>query len=48
MMVILFRSKLRGAAGEDYAQMDREMEAHARAFSGFVDVKGFKAETASG
>jgi heme-degrading monooxygenase HmoA len=44
MMVILFRSKLTDAAGEDYARMDREMEAHARAFPGFVDVKGFTAK----
>ena len=44
MMVILFRSKLTAAAGEDYAQMAEEMEAHARTFPGFVDVKAFKAE----
>lgn len=44
MMVILFRSKLTDAAGDDYARMSDEMEAHARTFPGFVDVKGFKAE----
>lgn len=44
MMVILFRSKLTDAAGDDYAQMAEEMEAHARTFPGFVDVKAFKAE----
>ena len=44
MMVILFRSKLTDAAGDDYKRMDAEMEAHARAFPGFVDVKGFKAD----
>ena len=44
MMVILFRSKLTDAAGDDYKRMDTEMEAHARAFPGFVDVKAFKAE----
>jgi len=43
MMVILFRSKLTAAAGDDYAAMDRDMAAHARAFPGFVDVKGFTA-----
>ena len=44
MMVILFRSKLTAAAGEDYARMSDDMAAHARTFPGFVDVKGFKAE----
>ena len=44
MMVILFRSKLTDAAGDDYAQMGQEMDAHARTFDGFVDLKAFKAE----
>ena len=44
MMVILFRSKLTDAAGDDYARMADEMDAHARTFPGFVDVKSFKAE----
>ena len=44
MMVILFRSKLTEVAGDDYAQMADEMEAHARTFPGFVDVKAFTAE----
>ena len=44
MMLILFRSRLTAAAGDDYAAMDRAMEAHARAFPGFVDVKSFTAK----
>ena len=44
MMVILFRSKLTDSAGDDYAQMADDMDAHARTFPGFVDVKSFKAE----
>jgi heme-degrading monooxygenase HmoA len=44
MVVILFRSKLTPTAGDDYARMAQAMDAHARTFKGFVDVKGFKAE----
>jgi heme-degrading monooxygenase HmoA len=44
MMLILFRSKLTDTAGDDYARMAAEMDAHARTFPGFVDVKSFKAE----
>ena len=44
MIVILFRSKLTDAAGADYAAMAAEMDAHARTFPGFVDVKAFTAE----
>ena len=44
MIVILFRSKLTAAAGDDYARMAEAMDAHARTFDGFVDVKAFKAE----
>jgi heme-degrading monooxygenase HmoA len=44
MMVILFRSKLTDTAGDDYVRMADEMEAHARSFPGFVDVKAFEAE----
>lgn len=43
MVVVLFRSKLTPAAGEDYLRMSDEMEAHASTFPGFVDVKGFTA-----
>jgi heme-degrading monooxygenase HmoA len=44
MMVILFRSQLTDAAGEDYAAMSEAMMTHARSFPGFVDVKSFKAD----
>jgi len=44
MVVILFRSKLTDVAGDDYAEMARQMDAHARTFPGFIDVKAFKAE----
>jgi heme-degrading monooxygenase HmoA len=44
MMVILFRSKLSGLDPEGYERMAAEMDAHARTFPGFVDVKAFKAE----
>ena len=44
MIIILFRSKLVDTAGDDYAQMAAAMDAHARTFKGFVDVKSFKAE----
>ena len=44
MIVVLFRSKLTEAAGDDYAQLSDEMDAHARTFPGFIDVKAFTAE----
>lgn len=44
MIVILFRSKLTSTAGDDYGRMAEAMDAHARTFKGFVDVKAFKAE----
>ena len=44
MMVILFRSRLTAAAGDDYSRMSDAMLAHAKSFPGFVDVKSFKAE----
>jgi heme-degrading monooxygenase HmoA len=44
MVVILFRSKLTDVAGEDYGRMAQEMDAHARTFPGFIDVKAFKSE----
>ena len=43
MMLIAFRSKLTGAAGDDYGAMSAAMEKHARSFPGFVDVKAFTA-----
>src|SRR5215469_15984119 len=44
MMLVLFRYKLLPTAGEDYGRMAAEMEAHARTFDGFVDVKAYLAE----
>jgi len=44
MLVILFRSKLTATAGEEYAQMAAEMDAHARTFDGYIDVKAYLAE----
>ncbi|HET9371770.1 MAG TPA: antibiotic biosynthesis monooxygenase [Vicinamibacterales bacterium] len=44
MLIILFRSKLTTAAGDDYAAMADAMLDRARAFEGFVDVKSFTAE----
>lgn len=44
MVVILFRSKLTAVAGDDYAKMSAAMNAHARTFPGFIDVKAFKSD----
>jgi heme-degrading monooxygenase HmoA len=44
MVVILFRSKLTDVAGDDYGEMAAQMDAHARTFPGFIDVKAFKAD----
>ena len=44
MVVILFRSRLTAAAGEDYAAMNARMEEYARASPGFVDVKSYTSE----
>jgi len=43
MILILFRSRLTPAAGEDYVAMDARMEALAREAPGFVDVKAYTA-----
>jgi heme-degrading monooxygenase HmoA len=43
MMLVAFRSKLTGAAGDDYARMAAAMEALARSFPGFVDFKDYRA-----
>jgi len=43
MVVILFRSKLNDPA-EGYAEMAEEMDARARTFDGFVDMKFYRAE----
>ena len=44
MIVVLFRSRLTGLAGEDYAEMDARMLERARAAPGFVDVQSYAAE----
>ncbi len=45
MLVILFRSKLTATSAADgYSEMAAEMDAYARTFDGFVDVKSFLAE----
>lgn len=44
MLVILFRSKLTAEAGEDYQDMNLELESLVRQQPGFIDVKSFKAE----
>jgi len=44
MLIILFRSKLTGQAGEDYQAMNAEMEALVRQNPGFIDVKSYKSE----
>ncbi len=44
MVIVLFRSRLSGAAGDDYAKMAEEMVSTARSMPGFVDVKSFEAE----
>ncbi|HEY6253426.1 MAG TPA: antibiotic biosynthesis monooxygenase [Candidatus Angelobacter sp.] len=44
MLIILFRSKLTNAAGEDYQAMNAEMESLVRQNPGFIDVKSYKSE----
>jgi heme-degrading monooxygenase HmoA len=44
MIVILFRSRLTGEAGEDYHQMAAEMLATARGMPGFIQYKVFRAD----
>ena len=44
MVIVLFRSQLTDAAGDDYAAMAAEMLARARTMPGFVDFKSFRAE----
>lgn len=43
MMLIVFRSRLKPTAGDDYKTMDEQMEAHARSFAGFIAAKSFTA-----
>ena len=44
MIIVLFRSKLTAAAGDDYAQMAQAMKAHALNFEGFIDIKAYTAD----
>lgn len=44
MLIILFRSKLTAAAGEDYQAMNVELESLVRQNPGFIDVKSYKSE----
>jgi len=44
MIVVLFRSKLTAAAGEDYAETAQALKEPARKYDGFVDIKSFTAE----
>jgi heme-degrading monooxygenase HmoA len=44
MLIVLFRSKLTGQAGDDYESMNAEMESLVRQNPGFIDVKSYKAE----
>jgi heme-degrading monooxygenase HmoA len=44
MLIILFRSKLTGQAGNDYEEMNAEMESLVRQNPGFIDVKSYKSE----
>ncbi len=44
MVVVLFRSRLTSAAGEDYSQMAEEMLSTAKEMPGFVEFKSFTAE----
>lgn len=43
MMLVAFRSRLTRAAGDDYVRMAAAMEAHAKTFPGFVEVKDYVA-----
>jgi|GEM_PF-204278 len=44
MIVVLFRSKLTLAAGQDYAAANAEMEQYVKTAPGFLAVKSFNAE----
>jgi len=44
MMIVLFRSQLTEAAGDDYAATAAAMVARARTMPGFVDFKHFQAD----
>lgn len=44
MVLILFRSRLTGAAGADYDEMNAALRRRAEGFPGFVDLKSFTAD----
>jgi heme-degrading monooxygenase HmoA len=44
MMIIVFRSKLTAAAGDDYNQTSDAIFAHAKMQPGFIDLKSYTAE----
>ena len=44
MLVILFRSKLTGAAGDDYDSTNDELEGLVRQNPGFIDVKSYRSD----
>jgi heme-degrading monooxygenase HmoA len=44
MVIVLFRSRLTSAAGQDYGAMAQEMVETARTMPGFLDVKSYQAE----
>jgi heme-degrading monooxygenase HmoA len=44
MLIILFRSRLTSAAGDDYRAMDAELDALVREAPGFIDAKSYVAE----
>jgi heme-degrading monooxygenase HmoA len=44
MMVIIFRSKLTSAAGDDYNSTSDHLLDYAKTRPGFVDVKSYKAD----
>ena len=43
MVIVLFRSRLTSAAGDDYAEMATEMVSTAQGMPGFVGVKSYQA-----
>jgi heme-degrading monooxygenase HmoA len=44
MVLVLFRSRLHPAAGDDYHEMAAEMLATAQGMPGFIDFKSYQAE----
>ena len=44
MVIVLFRSRLSSAAGDDYSEMAAEMVSTAQTMPGFIDVKSYKAD----